>query len=64
MTALQAGAQGQSPGGMIAGPPEVIAINCNARRSQLPSASRDTSIATPLTAKQRGAVAFVHTNKN
>lgn len=63
VTALQAGAQGQSPGGMIAGPPEVIAFNCNARGSQLPSARRDTSIATTLTANQRGAVAFVLNNK-
>ena len=61
--ALQAGAQGQSPSGKSAGPPEVIAFNSTGRGSQLPSPNQDTSIASTLTASQRGAVAFVHNNK-
>lgn len=63
MTALQAGAQGQSPSGKSEGPPEVIAFNSTGRGSQLPSPNQDTSIASTLTASQRGAVAFVHNNK-
>lgn len=43
---------------MIGKSPEVIAFNSNAQGSQLPSCSRDTSIADTLTSSQRGAVAF------
>jgi len=64
-----------SPGDILAGrspgaepgrqdcAPEVIAFNCNSRGSHLPSCGRDTSIANTLTASQRGAVAFVHHNR-
>lgn len=47
----------------VGGTPEVIAFSCNAQGSQLPSRGRDTSIAVTLTASQRGAVAFVHNDK-
>lgn len=58
LTALLAGAQSKRSGDMIGKSPEVIAFNSNAQGSQLPSCSRDTSIADTLTSSQRGAVAF------
>jgi DNA (cytosine-5)-methyltransferase 1 len=66
-----AGGPGEGLAGRIAGAepgrqdcaPEVIAFNCNSRGSHLPSCGRDTSIASTLTASQRGAVAFVHHNR-
>jgi len=54
---------GAEAGQRTVGTPEVIAFNCNSRGSQLPSCGRDTSIANTLTASQRGAVAFVHNNR-
>ena len=68
-----AGTAGGQLAGWIAGgeagetncePREVIAFNCNARGSQLPSQSRDTRIADTLTASQRAAVAFAVDGRN
>lgn len=58
LTALLAGAQSKRASEMTGQSPGVIAFNSNAQGSQLPSCSRDTSIADTLTTSQRGAVAF------
>ena len=58
LTALLAGAQSKRPSDLTGKSPGVIAFNSNAQGSQLPSCSRDTSIAETLTSSQRGAVAF------
>ena len=54
---------GTEAGRRTDGTPEVIAFNSNSQGSQLPSCGRDTSIAHTLTASQRGAVAFVHNDR-